>query len=216
MDMIFCYGGNKKTCAIAVENGWLYGSQPTTTYTSDISFVDLDFKKLGDETYIAKYLRFVKRIRPKHTVLPDAFTQDDLKRIYECAESLAEYTQNFIVVPKFSGCVERLPEMLYGNRLIFGYSVPTRYGGTSVPLWEFLGKPVHLLGGSPKKQRYLLDYLDVVSLDGNYCSKIAGYGWYISDKDLSESRANASTHWLDLVSLSLKNISTYYKSEDFQ
>lgn len=212
MDMIFCFGGNAKAGTIATENGWLYGSQPTTVYSQSISFVDLDFKNMCNDDYLDKYQKFVKSVQPKYAVLPDVFCVDDLSRVHTYAKTLSGFVENFIVVPKFSGCIENIPENLYDTRVILGYSVPTRYGGTSVPIWEFVDRPVHLLGGSPIKQRYLLNYLNVVSLDGNYCSKIAGYGGYISSKDLSQLH-NKTAKWLDLIAVSLKNISVYYQSE---
>lgn len=57
------------------------------------------------------------------------------------------------------------------------YLVPTKYGGSSVPLWEFAGWPVHLLGGSPQRQmhvwRHLACVAHIVSADGNYAAKMA-------------------------------------------
>lgn len=51
--------------------------------------------------------------------------------------------------------------------------VPTAFGGTQVPVWEFSGWPVHLLGGSPQEQRKLAQYINAVSADGNYAHKMA-------------------------------------------
>ena len=56
------------------------------------------------------------------------------------------------------------------------YSIPTSHGGTSIePYWfSEHHKPVHLLGGSPCKQKYYYNQgMNVVSLDGNYASKLA-------------------------------------------
>jgi hypothetical protein len=61
--------------------------------------------------------------------------------------------------------------------VVLGYSVPTRYGGTPLPLWTFAGWPVHLLGGSPHRQmeywRYLTPIAEVVSVDGNMANLMA-------------------------------------------
>jgi GNAT superfamily N-acetyltransferase len=54
-----------------------------------------------------------------------------------------------------------------------GYSVPTSFAGTEVPVWEFSRWPIHLLGGSPSNQLKLARYLDVRSADGNYAQKLA-------------------------------------------
>jgi len=45
--------------------------------------------------------------------------------------------------------------------------VPTAHGSTDVPVSEFDGWPVHLLGGSPHAQHRLTHYLHAVSADGN-------------------------------------------------
>lgn len=66
-----------------------------------------------------------------------------------------------------------LPRSIGGKPIRLGYSVPTKFSGTPVPLWEFKGWPVHLLGGSPKTQFRLAYYLDVVSVDGNMHSLMA-------------------------------------------
>ena len=60
-----------------------------------------------------------------------------------------------------------------GKQIRLGYSVPAKFGGTDVPLWEFADWPVHLLGGSPQAQMQMCNYLNVVSADGNYAQKMA-------------------------------------------
>lgn len=70
--------------------------------------------------------------------------------------------------------------------MILGYSVPTKYGKTEVPLEEFHGWPIHLLGGSPQKQMELFQYFrqhstKVVSVDGNVIGKLSMLGQFWRD-----------------------------------
>ena len=65
------------------------------------------------------------------------------------------------------------PETINGKPVRLGYSVPTAYGGTDVPLSEFGRRPVHLLGGSPEKQLELARMMNVRSADQNYCARLA-------------------------------------------
>jgi hypothetical protein len=58
-----------------------------------------------------------------------------------------------------------------------GYSVPTRYGGTTICPTKFIGD-VHLLGGRPDVQRSLANHMQVASLDGNRFTLDAQFGDY--------------------------------------
>ena len=117
------------------------------------------------------------------------------------AEEAAQYAESVVIIPKVSGVIDRLPRRIGKARIVLGYSVPTRYGGTNVPLWEFNGWPIHLLGGSPEMQfalyalfsgtppptwlprkaarfyernrMFMAPGADVVSMDGNMASKLA-------------------------------------------
>jgi hypothetical protein len=77
-----------------------------------------------------------------------------------------------IIIPKVHGIIRFLPKVIPTKngdiQVRLGYSVPTGFSGTDVFLSEFLGWPIHLLGGRPEKQLSLAHYLNVVSVDGNY------------------------------------------------
>jgi len=93
--------------------------------------------------------------------------------VLEWAEEAAQFSKVVMIVPKVTGIIARLPRTIGGADVRLGYSVPTKHGGTFVPAWEFSGWPVHLLGGSPHKQRELSAYFDTVSIDGNMFQKMA-------------------------------------------
>jgi hypothetical protein len=63
--------------------------------------------------------------------------------------------------------------MIGGRPVRLAYSVGSNFGATSVPLWEFSGWPIHLLGGPPEKQMRIAHYLDVKSADGNFIQRLA-------------------------------------------
>jgi GNAT superfamily N-acetyltransferase len=94
------------------------------------------------------------------------------------AEAAQHATEAVIIIPKVVGIIASLPRVIGGLPVRLGYSVPTRFAGTTVPLTEFAGWPMHLLGGSPNSQMAIArEYpAEVVSADGNYAQKSAGFG----------------------------------------
>lgn len=174
MDLIYCGHRNPQLAEIAIEEGWLYGSQPSKV-KHKVSFCDLDYKRC-DNAYLDRYARFVQCCHPKYATVPDLFSIDDVDNVLRFAEErIANYVEVVIVIPKVSGVLADIPQMIGRSKVILGYSTPTRYGATSVPALEFAasGRQIHLLGGSPKKQMELYRYLPVVSADGNMMLKMA-------------------------------------------
>lgn len=99
--------------------------------------------------------------------------QEQLPEVLEWAEEAAQYVDVVMLIPKVQGGVDQLPRAIGGKPVRLGFSVPTSFGGTDLPLWEFAGWNVHLLGGSPQAQMQLARYLNVVSADGNASQKAA-------------------------------------------
>ena len=85
---------------------------------------------------------------------------------------MEQLVERVMEIPKYD-CLDDIPE-----EFMLGYSVPSSYGGTPMPLEAFKGRDTHLLGGSWKLQRNALAVLgkDVVSLDNNNIMTIAKYG----------------------------------------
>jgi len=68
------------------------------------------------------------------------------------------------VVPHEPGDLDHVPDWA-----VVGYSTPTQYAGTDIPVWEYHGHDVHILGGTIDEMLNVYGYLadDVVSLDCN-------------------------------------------------
>lgn len=146
-----------------------YGAQlPGTVYFRP-EFADQDWKKPNR----AAYMTALAQHRPRMATVLDWERDDQLPEVLEWAEEAAQYVEVVILIPKVFGGIPRLPRRIGGAAVRLGYSVPTAYGGTELPLWEFASWPVHLLGGSPHRQIALSAYLDVQSADGNYANRKA-------------------------------------------
>lgn len=171
--LIFCGGGNRRFGQIAIDAGFLYGAQLPDTVYFPIHFADQDWRKPDR----AKYMAELAKHRPTMATVLDWEREEQLLEVLSWAEEAAHYVEQIVIVPKMMGGISNLPRRIDGKRVILGYSVPTRYAGTELPIWEFAGWPVHLLGGSPHRQMQIWSYLDniceVVSVDGNMISKMA-------------------------------------------
>lgn len=152
-----------------MDAGFLLGSQLPETVYYPIHFADQDWKAPNRERYMVALAEH----RPHMASVLDLEHESQLDEVLGWAEDAARFVQVVMIIPKAFGIIERLPRRIAGADVRLGYSVPTAFGGTEVPLWEFDGWPAHLLGGSPQAQMRLTRYLDVRSADGNYAQKMA-------------------------------------------
>lgn len=143
-----------------------YGAQLPGTVYFQPEFVDQDWKRPDRAAYVAA----VAQHRPRMATVLDWERDEQLPEVLGWAEDVAPFVECVIIIPKVVGGIPRLPRRIGGADVRLGYSVPTRYGGTELPPWEFAGWPVHLLGGSPHRQIAMAHYMDVASADGNYIS----------------------------------------------
>jgi N-acetylglutamate synthase-like GNAT family acetyltransferase len=173
-DLIYCADGNKRFADTAVRYGFRYGAQLPNTVYHEPFFTDQNWKNPNRE----KYMAALSQYRPALATVLDLEREDQLEDVLSWAdEAAAIVSEAVIIIPKEMSIIDRLPQTIQGKQVRLGYSVPTRFGGTCVPVWEFGRRPVHLLGGSPSEQLKLRAYLNVASADGNYSTKIAiNYG----------------------------------------
>jgi len=168
--LIYCADGNARFAQIAVDAGFLYGAQlPPKGLPFPPYFADQNWKNPNRERYMAELAKH----RPFIASVMDWERPDQLSNILEWAEDAAQYVEVVMIIPKVIGGIAQLPRIVGGKPVRLGHSVPTKFGGTAVPYSEFYGWPVHLLGGSPHRQRRLSAFMNVVSLDGNYAQMMA-------------------------------------------
>lgn len=149
---------------------------PGTVYFSPW-FCDQDFKRPN----LTRYLLALEKSKPTMATAPDWEREEQLSEILEWAEEVAQYAEIVVIIPKVLRGIKRLPKSIGGKTIYLGYSVATSYGNTPVHLTEFIGWPVHLLGGCPLVQARIagvfsgdliwfreLPKLNVVSVDCNY------------------------------------------------
>lgn len=176
VELYYCAGGNLRLARIAISHGLNYGSRiPSPVYFRP-SFCDQDWKNPDKEKYIAGLAIH----RPAWASVIDIEREEQIPLAIEWAEEASQHVRcGIIFIPKLHGIISSLPRIINGKEVRLGYSVPTEYGGTTVPPIEFSGWNVHLLGGSPKNQLICAQLLNVVSADCNYIQLIAvKYGDY--------------------------------------
>ena len=202
--LIFCAAGNRRLAQIAIDKGFKYGAQlPGATYFP-LFFADQNWKNPNREGYM---MGLMKESLVMATVL-DWEREEQLSEVLDWAEEASQYIEQVIIIPKVMNGIKRLPKTINGRQVVLGYSVPTRYGGTFVPSWEFAGWPIHLLGGSPQKQmliwRYFCNMAEVISADGSMMSKMAtqrNQFWANGDIPYAKDR-----HWPMLKEIGIERI----------
>lgn len=182
-----------------------------------VAFVDNEYHDYDHAHHVnfVKQLGEVQGAKPKYATVRDIMTKKQcqeagvpyfpLSQVLEFAAELEEHAENVIVIPKWD-CIDKLPD-----RYVLGYSVPSQYGATPIPMEHFRGHRIHLLGGSPDDQLAYLGQMqdDVVSLDFNMASKAALFGSFYGvdgkthnvDEIFDSKRCNA--HWPVAIACSL-------------
>jgi hypothetical protein len=144
----------------------------------DIDFVDNDFEDPNKD----RIEEIVEKTGADYVVLPDIYDCDDVNGVLEFGDELEhEYGTTPIVVPKCEFSWRRVPD-----RWLIGFSVPSGYGSTEIPITEFKNHRVHLLGGSHRNQikfanRAIDAGVDIFSVDGNAFSKASGFGNIVNE-----------------------------------
>lgn len=158
---------------IAIAVGFKRGARLPGTVYGPLYFADQDWKKPDREAY----MKALAKHKPHMATVLDWEKEEQLDEVLSWAEEAAQYAEKVLIIPKVSWSGGQLPRNIGGKQVVLGFSVPTRYGGTPIPFWEFAGWPVHLLGGSPQRQmeywRYLTNLAEVISIDGNMANKMA-------------------------------------------
>lgn len=193
-ELIYCAGGNARFAEIALLYGFRYGAQiPNYKIYADLWFADQDWKRPDRAAYIAALAQH----KPTMATVLDWERDDQLAEVLGWAEEAAQHTERVLIIPKVIGGIDRIPRRIGGKDVVLAFSVPTTHGGTQVPIWEFAGWPIHLLGGSPQAQMHYAAHLnaiaEVVSTDGNMSNKMAHYCRFW------RARPGPKGHWVQLA-----------------
>jgi hypothetical protein len=190
-ELVYCADGNPLFARIAVEAGYRYGARLPSTVYETVWFADQNWKKPDRKAYMAALAIH----RPEVATVLDWEREDQFGEVLAWAEEAAQHVRRVVIIPKIPDTLSRIPERIGGTDVVLGFSVPTTFGGTPCPMWEFRGRPVHLLGGSPQKQMRLAQYLNVVSADGNMAGMQSRKGrtW--------TRRPGLKGHWQQLADL---------------
>ncbi len=167
---------SRRVLDLAMKCGWRPGARYTNlrdvrhTNFSGIGFLDINWKNYN----FTHHLAAAEKLMPFMTVARDIEHLSQLDDILREASILETFARHVILVPKDPLLHARFDE-LFPKQYLLGFSVPTRYGATTlVP--ENYSRPVHLLGGRPDVQRKYADLMSVVSVDCNRFTLDAGFG----------------------------------------
>ena len=188
-ELIYCADGNPSFARAAVEAGFRYGARLPSTVYEPVWFADQDWKTPCRESY----MRALAEHRPAIATVLDWEREEQWHEVLSWATEAAQYCSTLVIIPKLCGTLGAIPGRIGGAEVVLGYSVPTSYGGSGVPLWEFGSRLVHLLGGSPQRQMELTGYLNVVSVDGNMAHQQAHRCRFWS------RRRGPKGHWIQLA-----------------
>lgn len=175
MKVIYCGANNQQFARVAYSCGFYYGARLPGCIPGDVPlfFADQDWKNPDMDTYVEA----VGRYKPVVASVLDWEREDQWDLVMEWADRVSGYVESVMFIPKIVGSISRIPLRVNNADVILGYSMPTKFGATQVMPWEFEGRKVHLLGGSPHSQMrewmYMSSYCDIVSVDGNMSLKMA-------------------------------------------
>lgn len=221
------FSHRKEFCIVADQLGFRLGTRADQMDTNsvpdlledgfEIDFVDNNF----DDPDEMRIVKAVDRTEPAFVVLPDIYECDTVDSIIDFGIAIqSQYDTTPIVVPKCDVAEEKIPE-----DWVIGFSVPSGYGGTEIPITKWRNHRIHLLGGSPKNQikyanRAHNDGVTIFSVDGNCFSKASGFGNIINEpSEILDTNGNVDskawvadadgyTDWGQRIAVSL---SRYYE-----
>lgn len=180
--------GRPDLVSVAENYGWLRGSRLDyigrhESRGHEIEFIDIHWEDPDREGLIEA----ASRHEPRYVIAGDydGTNYDDVNR---CGRHLREYSENVIVVPHEPGDLQHVPEWA-----VVGYSTPTQYAGTDIPVWEYHGHDVHILGGTIDEMLEVYAYLadDVVSMDCN--------SFHRGATSFAKWWGGSSPHWMKLA-----------------
>lgn len=165
----------------AAEYGYLRGTRLDDEPRYRREGVRVDFLDLHwEDPDFDALLEAAEWHQPRYVVAGD-YNGSNHEMVNDRARQLREHAENVIVVPHEDGDLKHAPKWT-----VVGYSTPSEYAGTEIPIREYreTSHGLHILGGTPHEQHRLLGRLwveNVVSMDCNSHHKAATIGakaWY--------------------------------------
>jgi len=202
---IICH--SKNAIRIGIRLGWLPGAN--YNHIRDIrefriiGLIDIDWKNYDFD----KHFYYVKKYKPILTVAKDILKECELDSVVKQAERLGRYANKVIVVPKDLKLSDKIDKVI-PKEFIIGFSVPSTYAKTEIPIEKFYKRKIHLLGGRPDLQRMLGKMLDVYSFDCNRITIDAKFGYYF---DGARFVKNGVAGYLNCIRKSMLNINRIWK-----
>ncbi len=198
---------SRMVLGIARRFGWLPGARYTNLRDVRefdlLGFLDIDWQDYS----FKRHIQAAKQTRPLITVARDVNRAQDLNEILDEAYALLEFAKVVVLVPKDPMLANQLTQSI-PPCFFLGYSVPTKYGQTSIDPKHFGDRPVHLLGGRPDVQRKLADRMNVYSFDCNRFTLDACYGDYF---DGDKFRPHPTGGYLRCIRDSLRNVNVLWR-----
>lgn len=204
MKIIYCRGGDKDAPRVAELSGMLYGARHDYKSYAGVYMLDIHWKNYR----WTHFKRKVQKLRPELVLCPDYEKRAQLSTLELMIDDIKSLGVGRVAVcPKFPGAVFDLPQ-----DVVIAVSVPTTYAGFLPSLLELKNRDVHLLGGHPDQQSYLISLYDdanVISVDGNILGFKAQMGqfWEMSGRWETAPKHQYST--FELKVMSARNIVTY-------
>lgn len=177
---IFCMGNGPGDTfpTVARKSGMAYGVRSSEQARAWPFMLDIDWKKYNDGKLTwSDYMQMVEQYRPVQAMCVDYESPEKLPQLRRQIEDLrAAGVMRVMVCPKFDGAIADIPD-----DCIVAISIPSGYAGFIPDLSKLPGRKLHLLGGTPHKQRkYALEFqaagATVISFDGNSHQRAAQTG----------------------------------------
>jgi ribosomal protein S18 acetylase RimI-like enzyme len=197
---ILCAGNNHRFPEVAVDSGMAYGTRHDDTPRDYPFMVDINWKSYQWTDYMNK----IRSWRPVMAMVADYESPLQRNTMLKQVHALRRSgVLRIMVCPKFDGAVSDIPQ-----DCIIAVSVPTSYAGFVPQMRELTGRKVHLLGGSPVKQREIMKQINafgqVISTDGNAHTGSASNGMFWRDGRWQTDKQEFD--YYDLCKLSGRNI----------
>lgn len=206
MHIIYVRGGEPIAADIARRGGMAYGVRHDYKPYGDVFMLDIKWKNYD----WAQYMEKVKQHKPQLAMVADYEHPNQKALMVSQINDLRRLeVPHIMVCPKFNGAVVDIP-----RDVILAVSVPTDYAGHLPAAEEVKGRRLHLLGGHPDQQNYLIWHryrgVEVFSVDGNVLGYKAGMGQFWSLRKQDWRAAPKNKHATDFLAvMSAKAIHKY-------